>query len=137
MGTAVGVCRRVRARCRRNDLRRRPRARDYARRDYLAGGQVDPDPGGAGHCGAVPNARDLREYGREKLQDTGESAALRRRHRDWYEQLVLRAEAEWIGPNQLGWIARLEREHRNLREALRFCLTEPAESEHGLRLAAA
>ncbi|MFC9555190.1 ATP-binding protein [Rhodococcus sp. NPDC056960] len=79
----------------------------------------------------------LREYGREKLQDTGESAALRRRHRDWYEQLVLRADTEWIGPNQLEWIARLEREHQNLREALRFCLTEHGESEHGLRLVAA
>ncbi|MFD9670005.1 ATP-binding protein [Rhodococcus sp. NPDC059968] len=41
----------------------------------------------------------LREYGWQKLQETGEDAALRRRHRDWYQQLVLGAEAEWIGPS--------------------------------------
>ncbi|MDV7090252.1 protein kinase domain-containing protein [Rhodococcus opacus] len=79
----------------------------------------------------------LRDYGREKLQESGDSMSIRRRHRDWYQRLVFRAEAEWISDRQLGWIARLERERQNLREALAFCATEFTESEAGLRIAGA
>ena len=37
----------------------------------------------------------------------GEDAVLRRRHRDWYQQLVARARAEWISDRQAYWLARL------------------------------
>ncbi|WP_213571340.1 protein kinase [Rhodococcus sp. USK13] len=77
----------------------------------------------------------LREYGHEKLEQSGEDSALRRRHRDWYEALALDAEAEWISARQLDWITRLKREQPNLREALEFCVdNDPAA---GLRTAAA
>ncbi|EKT81431.1 protein kinase (plasmid) [Rhodococcus opacus] len=79
----------------------------------------------------------LRDYGREKLQESSDYVSIRRRHRDWYQHLVLQAEAEWISGRQLEWIARLERERQNLREALEFCVTEPGESGAGLRLAGA
>ncbi|RZL74333.1 MAG: protein kinase [Rhodococcus sp. (in: high G+C Gram-positive bacteria)] len=80
----------------------------------------------------------LREYGREKLRDAGEYVTLRRCHRDWYQQLTLRAEAEWISPRQLDWISRLEREQPNLREAMDFSLSEEGEPsvQAGLRIAA-
>ncbi|UZG55889.1 protein kinase domain-containing protein [Rhodococcus opacus] len=77
----------------------------------------------------------LREYGYEKLEQTGEAVALRRRHRDWYEALALAAEAEWISARQLDWIARLKREHANLREALEFGIDDDPAA--GLRTAAA
>ncbi|RYE39502.1 MAG: protein kinase, partial [Hyphomicrobiales bacterium] len=77
----------------------------------------------------------LREYGYEKLEQTGEAVALRRRHRDWYEALALKAEAEWISARQLDWIARLKREHANLREALEFSVDDDPAA--GLRTAAA
>ncbi|MEV6388869.1 protein kinase domain-containing protein [Nocardia xishanensis] len=71
----------------------------------------------------------LREYGRDKLDETGEYPKMRRRHTDWYRQLAEDAEADWISPRQLDWIARLDREQSNLREALNFSLddteTEP------------
>ncbi|RYF65850.1 MAG: LuxR family transcriptional regulator, partial [Comamonadaceae bacterium] len=79
----------------------------------------------------------VREYGRQKLQESGQQMALRRRHRDWYQQLVLRAESEWIGPHQLEWSTRLKREQPNMREALQFCVAEPGEAEAGLQIAAA
>ncbi|WAM19941.1 LuxR C-terminal-related transcriptional regulator (plasmid) [Rhodococcus sp. JS3073] len=81
----------------------------------------------------------LREYGYQKLREMGEEAALRRRHRDWCLQLVTQAEEEWIGPQQLAWITRLEREQPNMRDALQFCVTEPGEdeAEAGLQVAAA
>ncbi|GAF45555.1 protein kinase domain-containing protein [Rhodococcus wratislaviensis] len=81
----------------------------------------------------------LRDYGREKLQQTIGYAKLSRQHRDWYQQLALQAEAEWISPKQLDWIARLKREQPNLREAMEFCLSEAVavESVPGLAIAAA
>ncbi|MEV6661508.1 protein kinase domain-containing protein [Nocardia fluminea] len=81
----------------------------------------------------------VREYGREKLRESGEDKGLRRRHRDWYQRLALDAEAEWISDRQLDWIARLERELPNFREALEFSLSEDGEdaAAAGLRTAAA
>ncbi|MEU6389109.1 BTAD domain-containing putative transcriptional regulator [Streptomyces sp. NPDC046939] len=79
----------------------------------------------------------LREYGRQRLSDSGLRTALRRRHRDWYLALAEQGEAEWFGPKQADWAARMRLEHANLREALTFCLTTPGEARAGLRLAAA
>ncbi|WP_241031376.1 ATP-binding protein [Rhodococcus koreensis] len=79
----------------------------------------------------------LREYGREKLQEAGEDSQLRRRHRDWYKKMALRAEVEWISPSQVELITRLQREQTNLREALKFSMTDPTESESGVEIAAA
>ncbi|OUS92103.1 protein kinase [Rhodococcus sp. NCIMB 12038] len=77
----------------------------------------------------------LRQYGHEKLEQTGETVTLRRRHRDWYEAMALQAEAEWISADQLDWIARLKREQPNLREALEFSVDDNPAA--GLRTAAA
>ncbi|WP_280296833.1 protein kinase domain-containing protein [Nocardia abscessus] len=81
----------------------------------------------------------LRDYGREKLRASGEYARLRRRHRDWYHHLALEAEDQWISHRQPDWIARLEREQPNLREALEAFLAEDTEeaATAGLRTAAA
>jgi non-specific serine/threonine protein kinase len=62
---------------------------------------------------------------------------LLRRHRDWYDDFVARADADWIGPRQRDWRARLDREHPNIRAALEFSLTEPGEAQIALRMAAA
>ncbi|MBY8861378.1 protein kinase [Nocardia sp. CA2R105] len=77
----------------------------------------------------------VRDYGREQLRESGEEITLRRRHRDWCRQLALDGEAGWIGERQPDWLARLEREQLNLREALEFCVSDnTAESgEAGLR----
>ncbi|MHD0282458.1 protein kinase domain-containing protein [Rhodococcus aetherivorans] len=77
----------------------------------------------------------LRDYGVEKLEQSGEDIAVRRRHRDWYEALARAAEAEWISARQLDWIARLKREQPNIREALDFCVKDDPVA--GLRIAAA
>lgn len=79
----------------------------------------------------------IREYGLEKLEATGESAQVRRRHLDWYERLALRAEADWIGPRQLDWIARLKLDQQNFREALDASMAERGDVAVGLRITAA
>ncbi|WP_433380043.1 ATP-binding protein [Actinoplanes sp. CA-142083] len=79
----------------------------------------------------------IREYGLELLLKTGEERRLRRRHRDFYLELARRFDAEWCGPDQIAWYLRLSREHSNIRAALDFSLSDPAEQEAGLEMAAA
>lgn len=79
----------------------------------------------------------LREYGRQKLQATGEYPTLYSRYRHWYERLVLRAAADAISPRQLDWFDRLDREQPNLLAALQSCLSDPAEFDTGRRIAEA
>ena len=47
----------------------------------------------------------LREYGKERLQESGEYPTLRRRHRDWYEQLARQANAGWLSPQMTDRVA--------------------------------
>ncbi len=79
----------------------------------------------------------IREFGAERLAETGQEAELRRRHRDWYERLVRDAEADLISPRQVDWQARLHREIPNTRAALTFGLTEPGEADVSVRMATA
>jgi predicted ATPase/DNA-binding CsgD family transcriptional regulator len=77
----------------------------------------------------------LREYGQERLQESGKYTALRRRHRDWHEQLARRVYTDWLSPQIANLTARLYREHANVRAAQDFYQTEPGEAEAGLRIA--
>ena len=77
----------------------------------------------------------LRDYGREKIDETGGYPELRRRHLDWYRRLVRNARAEWFSSRQVEWIERLQREMPNVREALEFGLADSAEA--ALEIAAA
>nr|WP_308126832.1 LuxR C-terminal-related transcriptional regulator [Nonomuraea guangzhouensis] len=79
----------------------------------------------------------IRQYGRDRLRESGDEAALRVRHRDWCRDLVTRAQQGWYGPDQVAWFTRLRSEHGNLRTALDFCLATPGEVESGLVIATA
>ena len=79
----------------------------------------------------------LRQYGRYKLDESGETAATQRRHLNWYLRLAERAEPKLIGADQAGSLDRLEAEHDNLRAALEWGKVEEGEGESGLRLAGA
>ncbi|MEV0201186.1 LuxR C-terminal-related transcriptional regulator [Nonomuraea sp. NPDC050691] len=79
----------------------------------------------------------LRQYGEERLSESGARVALRLRHRDWCRELAARAEDEWFGPNQMRWLGRLRREQANVRAALEFCLSEPGEAWAALEIGAA
>jgi predicted ATPase/DNA-binding CsgD family transcriptional regulator len=78
----------------------------------------------------------LCHFGAERLKDSGEQPKRRRRHRDWYEQLVVRAHADWLGPRQAHWLQRLDRERPDIRASLEFSLREPGESISALRISA-
>ncbi|MFE3795575.1 protein kinase [Nocardia tengchongensis] len=74
----------------------------------------------------------VQEFGREKAEESGQRADLDRRHRDWCARLVRGADSEMIGPHQMDWVSRLERELPNLRKALEFSLSEDDESALGM-----
>jgi len=78
----------------------------------------------------------LREFAGEQLAAAGERETLRRRHASFYGSLAERAERELLGPEQVGWLDHLEREHENLRAALQWALAE-APPELALTWAAA
>ncbi len=78
----------------------------------------------------------VRQYAREKLEESGEVAATCWQHALWYLALAEEAEKGLIGLHYLDWLEQLENEHDNLRAALRWFL-ESGEPELGLRLAAA
>ncbi|MBP2328569.1 putative ATPase [Kibdelosporangium banguiense] len=79
----------------------------------------------------------IRQYGEERLAPSGLRTALRARHRNHYRHLIENATREWLGPNEVEWLVRLQREHANIRAALEFCLTTPGEAQAGLEIAAA
>src|SRR5439155_6207823 len=78
----------------------------------------------------------IRQYGRDRLAESGEEAAARTRHLDFYVALAERAEPEMHGPQQIVWLDRLEREHDNFRGALEWAVGH-LELEAAMRLCTA
>ena len=82
----------------------------------------------------------IREFAGERLDETGERAAIERRFAAWALALAIEAEPHLTDWEQSAWLAMLEREHDNLRAALDFAQrhgTDRAAVEMGLRIAAA
>ena len=78
----------------------------------------------------------IREYAREKLQESGKAEEIRRRQAEHFLVLAEEAEPQLKGPRQQEWLDRLEEEHDNIRAALGWCFGA-GEVEAGLRAAGA
>ena len=78
----------------------------------------------------------MREYALERLATTGKEAVARLWHAQRYADLAQTAGAHLRGPDQALWLDRLEREHANVRDALRWWIDQaaqpanPAETAH-------
>jgi non-specific serine/threonine protein kinase len=87
----------------------------------------------------------LRQYGQERLEESGEAQRVRGRHAQYYLSLaegadLQEAEGELNAARPVAWLKRMESEHANLRAALNWSLDEPDgrdTAELGLRLAVA
>ncbi len=85
----------------------------------------------------------MREFGLERLTASGELETTRVAHAHYFLAQAEQAEPELDGPNQAMWIAQLEHEHDNLREALEWALEKVIDEkaaerrEIGMRLSAA
>ncbi|MEU7891929.1 LuxR C-terminal-related transcriptional regulator [Nonomuraea sp. NPDC049152] len=78
----------------------------------------------------------IRQYGMEKLVATGQEAALKQRHLDYYRALSAQAQEQLFGPSQVSWFTRLRLEHANLHTALEHCFGDPSQVAGGLDMAA-
>ena len=81
-----------------------------------------------------------REYGWEVLVASGELETTRQAHATYYLRLAEEAEPELVGPQQIIWFERLEREHDNLRAALSWFLKQSLDAQRrelALRLSGA
>jgi tetratricopeptide (TPR) repeat protein len=67
----------------------------------------------------------IREFGLEQLEESGESSAIRQRHRDWYLAFAERVSAELRGPRQAELFDLLAVEHDNLRSSFEWSTAEP------------
>jgi predicted ATPase/class 3 adenylate cyclase len=90
------------------------------------------------HDGAVRYRflETIRAYGLDRLAEHGEADGTRRRHADFFLRLAETAEPELWGLEQGPWAERLEREHENIKAALRWAL-DHKEAAVALRLSGA
>lgn len=75
----------------------------------------------------------IRDDALERLEVSGDADELRRRHARYFLALAEQSESALMGSEQVAWLERLEREHNNLRAALRWSI-ERGDAELGLRL---
>ncbi|MFF0752339.1 ATP-binding protein [Streptomyces sp. NPDC004267] len=88
--------------------------------------------------GAGPRYRMLgtvAAYGAEWLSALGDTARMRRRHRDWYMGLATWCELEWFSPRQAEVAAATDVALPNLRAALELCLEVPEDASLAQHLA--
>jgi non-specific serine/threonine protein kinase len=78
----------------------------------------------------------VRQYAAERLAESGEEAAAREQHADYFVGLAEQIEPHLEGRDLATWLDALQREHDNLRAALHW-LHEIGDAERGLRLAGA
>jgi predicted ATPase/DNA-binding SARP family transcriptional activator/DNA-binding CsgD family transcriptional regulator len=79
----------------------------------------------------------VRQYARERLEESGEVEAIQRRHAEFFLVLAEEAEPAVEGAQQAAWLERLETEHDNFRAALSWSLERVEDAELGLRVGAA
>ena len=75
----------------------------------------------------------VRQYGRDKLSQAGDTEVVRDRHLAYFVKLVEQAEPELYRSDQVDWFNKLDEERDNLRLALERALITDTES--GLRIA--
>jgi len=76
----------------------------------------------------------LRQYGQERLRDSGDDD-VRRRHAEYFVELAEEAEANFTELEQSGWFDRMELDHDNLRSALAWSAAQ--DQQLALRLVGA
>jgi predicted ATPase/DNA-binding NarL/FixJ family response regulator len=78
----------------------------------------------------------LREYGRDRLAESGDEADVQRRYCDFYRRMCSDTLVRPVGSSQLTLLSRLKLENANLRSAMDYCFTKPGNVANGLHMAA-
>ena len=77
----------------------------------------------------------VRQYAQERLDESGESDAVRAQHLNYYLVLAESARPGLAGPDQAAWLARLDLEQQNLLSAHAWCDHAEGGGERGLKFA--
>lgn len=77
----------------------------------------------------------VRDYAGAKLSENGDERDVRARQVEHYVNLARKFGTEVFGRRQLEWLARLRREHANLRTVLEYCLSQPERASQALDVA--
>ncbi|WP_199552300.1 LuxR C-terminal-related transcriptional regulator [Streptomyces sp. N35] len=79
----------------------------------------------------------IREYGVERLDESGARQSVVRCHRDHYLRLAREGNAAWFGAEQVAWTHRFDRDIDNFRTAMEWSLTTPGEAPGAVALCGA
>jgi predicted ATPase/DNA-binding CsgD family transcriptional regulator len=74
----------------------------------------------------------IRDFGRERLRDSGDEGRIGAAYRAWFTDLASMVFEHSWGASQLEWWDRAHPELPNVRDVLRACLAEPGTAEAGL-----
>ncbi|MQY20778.1 LuxR C-terminal-related transcriptional regulator [Nocardia macrotermitis] len=66
----------------------------------------------------------IRQFGHDRLVESGTEAVVRARHRDHYRRLAMRGPRAYCSSDDVAWFRDLSREHANLRSALQFSMSD-------------
>jgi non-specific serine/threonine protein kinase len=76
----------------------------------------------------------IRAYGRERLDERGDTGDVAERHRAYFVEFARSTGQAWFGPDQRDAMARTAAEHANLRAAFESCLSSPHTHQDALTL---
>ncbi|HET6859911.1 MAG TPA: LuxR C-terminal-related transcriptional regulator [Streptomyces sp.] len=79
----------------------------------------------------------IREYGAERLAESGEARQFVACHRDYYLRLARESYTAWAGADQVAWTHRLDREIDNFRAVFESSFNVPGEEAAAVALAGA
>lgn len=79
----------------------------------------------------------VHEYAREKLEESDEQVAIKRKHALFFLRLAEEASKEIWGTDEANWLAQLDLEYDNIRFALQWSQSAHGDAEVELRLVAA
>jgi predicted ATPase/class 3 adenylate cyclase len=96
---------------------------------------VRRDPGASGEP-RFSMLMTIREFAWERLLASPEADEVRRRHAGFFLALAEEAEPNLTGPEHMRWLDRIERDHDNIRAALRWSI-EKDQANVGLRIGGA
>jgi predicted ATPase/class 3 adenylate cyclase len=79
----------------------------------------------------------LRQYARDRLEESAQTAVWRNRHFQYFLAMMEEASPHLRGKDQQAWLDRLEAEYDNLRSAFTWSTARSVDPEMGLRVCAA